>query len=167
MTGQKYVRKLEKSPYFLLKRAAQFAADVYAANAGKNGLTQRQFTLLTVVDAFEGVSQTDLVKSTGIDRSTLADMISRLTAQGYLQRTRSKDDARTNVVRLTSEGRQVMLSAQPGASTVDKKIMSVIPVAKRKAFIEVLQILANQAGEDSNAKPRNPAKGSGGKAAHA
>ena len=167
MTGQQYVRKLEKSPYFLLKRAAQFAADVYVANVGNNGLTQRQFTLLTVVDAFEGVSQTDLVKSTGIDRSTLADMISRLTAQGYLQRTRSKDDARTNVVRLTSEGRQVMLSAQPEASAVDKKIMAVIPVAKRKAFIEVLQILASQAGEDSSAKRRNSAKGGGGKAAHA
>ncbi len=144
MTGHKYVKKLEKSPYYLLKRAAQFAADIYFANAGKNGLTQRQFTLLTVVDAHEGVSQTELVRLTGIDRSTLADMISRLTAQGYLQRNRSKHDARTNVVRLTAAGRSAMMAEQPDAAQVDRKIMSVIPTDKRKEFIEVLQLLANQ-----------------------
>lgn len=167
MTGQKYVKRLEKSPYYLLKRAAQFAADVYAANAGQNGLTQRQFTLLTVVDSFDGVSQTELVKSTGIDRSTLADMISRLTGQGYLQRTRSKHDARTNVVRLTAAGRKVMVNAQPDAADVDKKIMAVVPVAKRKAFIEVLQLLASQTSEDDPAPPRRSAKRSNSKSAHA
>lgn len=167
MTGQKYVRKLEKSPYYLLKRSAQFAADVYAANAGRSGLTQRQFTLLTVVDACEGVSQTELVKASGIDRSTLADMISRLTAQGYLQRTRSKSDARTNVVRLTTAGRKVLVSAQPDAAEVDKKIMSVVPVAKRKVFIEVLQILASRAGAEDQLVRGKAGKSNSRGAAHA
>ena len=85
MAGQDHVKKLEKSPYHLLKRAAQYAANIYMADVGKSGLTQRQFTVLTVVDGNEGISHTSLVKATGIDRSTLADMISRLAAQGYLR----------------------------------------------------------------------------------
>ncbi len=153
MTGQNFVKRLEKSPYYLLKRAAQFAADVYFENAGKNGLTQRQFTLMTAVDAFDGASQTDLVKRTGIDRSTLADMISRLVAQGYLQRSRSKQDGRTNVVSMTDAGRRALSDLQPDAVQVDKKILSVVPASRRKEFIEVLQILAYQSDGDDDLAP--------------
>ena len=119
MAGQKNnAKRLEKSPYHLLKTAAQYAANIYMADVGKSGLTQRQYTVLAAVDGNDGVSQTDLVKITGIDRSTLADLISRLVAQGYLQRKRCKDDARTNNVRLTAAGRRTLQSAQPGAAEV-------------------------------------------------
>ena len=74
---------------------------MYQGEVGKSGLTQRQFTVLIAVDQNEGVSQTALVKMTGIDRSTLADLVARLLAQGYLQRRRTKDDGRTNSVRIT------------------------------------------------------------------
>jgi DNA-binding MarR family transcriptional regulator len=135
-----------------LKRAAQFAADVYMEHAGKDGLTQRQFTVLTVVDANEGVSQTQLVKLTGIDRSTLADMVSRLTAQGYLKRKRSKDDARINIVGLTAAGRKALSAVQPNAAAVDRKIMAEIPKENRKLFLDMLQMLADKSSdlEDEN-----------------
>ena len=142
MAAREHVKRLEKSPYHLLKRAAQYAANVYMSDVGKRGLTQRQYTVLTAVEAGEGISQTELVNLTGIDRSTLADMISRLVAQGYLQRKRSKDDARTNKVRLTAAGRRALATAQPGAADVDKQILAAIPAAKRKEFVEMLGLLA-------------------------
>ena len=77
MTGNKDVKQLSRSPYHLLKRAAQYAAYVYQGEVGKAGLTQRHFTVLIAVDQNEGVSQTALVKMTGIDRSTLADLVAR------------------------------------------------------------------------------------------
>ncbi len=155
MAAQNYAKKLEKSPYHLLKRAAQYAANVYMADVGKLGITQRQFTVLSVVELREGVSQTELVKSTGIDRSTLAEMISRLVSQGYLQRKRSKEDARTNRVRLTSAGRRALASAQPGAADVDKQILSAIPAAKRKEFLEMLGRLAAQLDDDEGERSKS------------
>jgi len=153
------VKRLEKSPYHLLKRAAQYAANIYMADVGKSGLTQRQYTVLTAVEGNDGISQTDLVKLTGIDRSTLADMVSRLVAQGYLQRKRCKKDARTNNVRLTAAGRRARQSAQPGAADVDKQLLAVIPTAKRKEFIEMLGLLAARLDEDeaNGAKRTRPA----------
>ncbi|MFZ1102753.1 MAG: helix-turn-helix domain-containing protein, partial [Hyphomicrobiaceae bacterium] len=38
---------------------------------------------------------------TGIDRSTLADIVRRLTRKGLLQRCRTNEDARAYAVRLT------------------------------------------------------------------
>jgi DNA-binding MarR family transcriptional regulator len=143
----KEIRQFTRSPYHLLKRAAQYAADVYMEEVGKSGLTQRQFTVLFAVDQNDGVSQTALVKLTGIDRSTLADLVARLMSQGYLQRRRTRDDGRTNTVRLTAAGRKALRSAQPGADEVDKAILAVVPSTYRRPFVESLAVLAGKLDE--------------------
>ena len=75
---------------------------------GESSLTPRQYMVLTAVDQEEGLSQTDLVNRTGIDRSTLADMISRMIKHGLLTRRRTAEDARANSVRLTAQGRKAL-----------------------------------------------------------
>src|SRR5919106_6667401 len=122
------IRQFARSPYHLLKRAAQYAADIYMEEVGKSGLTQRQFTVLYAVEQNDGVSQTLLVKLTGIDRSTLADLVARLMAQGYLQRRRTRDDGRTNSVRITAAGKRMLKMSQPGADEVDKQVLAAVPV---------------------------------------
>ena len=45
--------------------------DIYSAEAGEGALTQRQYALLQALDgAPDGLTQTELVHATGIDRST-------------------------------------------------------------------------------------------------
>jgi len=136
-------KSLAKSPHHLLKRAAQHAANIYASNSGRAGLTQRQYTLLQAVDHNEGASQSDLVRLTGIDRSTLADLVARLIAQGFLQRRRTREDGRTNSVRLTASGRRMLKAAEPSAGDVDKQLLAAIPARYRKGFLEGLTILAS------------------------
>jgi MarR family transcriptional regulator, temperature-dependent positive regulator of motility len=137
-------KQLARSPFQMLKRAAQYASQLYMDGAGKSGLTQRQFTVLLAVDSNDGISQTALVKLTGIDRSTLADLVSRMMAQGYLQRRRTKDDGRTNSIRITPAGKKALKGAQPGADDVDKRLLSDVPSSHRKAFQEVLSILTDK-----------------------
>jgi DNA-binding MarR family transcriptional regulator len=146
------IRQFTRSPYHLLKRAAQYAADIYMEEVGKSGLTQRQYTVLYAVDQNDGVSQTLLVKLTGIDRSTLADLVARLMAQGYLQRRRTRDDGRTNTVRITAAGRKALRTAQPGADEVDKAILAVVPSSFRKPFVESLAVLANKLDEQQKSE---------------
>ena len=69
------VTSLEQSPSHLLHRALQLALDLYAVETGPGAVTQRQYAVLAAVAEHEGLTQTDLVRATGIDRSTLADMI--------------------------------------------------------------------------------------------
>jgi DNA-binding MarR family transcriptional regulator len=140
-------KALSKSPHQLLKRAAQHASNIYMQTVGQGGLTQRQYTLLQAVELHEGASQSDLVRLTGIDRSTLADLAARLIDQGLLQRRRTREDARTNSVRLTAAGRRVLKAAEPGAGDVDKQIISSIPAKYRKGFLAGLEILANNVEE--------------------
>lgn len=138
------VTKLGRSPYRMLKRAAQFAAQIFTGESGEAGLTPRQYTVLLAVEQNDGISQTALVKLTGIDRSTLADLVARLMAQGYLQRRRSKEDGRTNALRNTALGKKLLKTAQPGADEVDRMILAKIPPAHRRSFLDALTALADE-----------------------
>ena len=77
---------LSESPSHLLKRCAQFFGDLYAHEVGSGELTKQQFTLLAALEHNDGVSQTALVEITGIDRSTLAEMVRRMLEKGLLSR---------------------------------------------------------------------------------
>jgi DNA-binding MarR family transcriptional regulator len=83
------------------------------------------------------------VKITGVDRSTLADMVARMMAQGLVQRRRTKEDARTNSVRLTPIGKKMLKTAQGGAEDVDKQLLAMFSVADRKVLNDCLAEMAN------------------------
>src|SRR5208337_4042154 len=80
---------LSQSVTHLLHRVLQLALDFHAEAAGPTGLTQRQYTVLAAAGVADGVSQSDLVRATGIDRSTLADLVARMITKGLLERERS------------------------------------------------------------------------------
>src|SRR5688572_22595634 len=136
---------LDGSPSHLLHRVLQRALDLYAEAAGPDAVTQRQFAVLAAVQADEGLTQSGLVKATGIDRSTLADLVARMIAKGLLERERSSVDARANAVRLTDAGRAALESAAPRARAADEALLKLLPGGKRSAF---LAALSNMAGAD-------------------
>ncbi len=140
------VSSLERSPSHLLHRALQLALDVYAAETGPGAVTQRQYAVLAAVAEHEGLTQTDLVRATGIDRSTLADMIARMIAKAYLARERSATDGRANTVRLTDAGRAILDDAAPRVGAADARILAYLAANKRESFLGVLRDLA-KAGE--------------------
>ncbi len=153
MSGSKDAKTFARSFSHLLKRSVQFAVHCYMEEAGKTGLTHRQFTVLSAADAHDGKSQTELVRITGIDRSTLADLVARLMSQGYVQRRRTKEDARTNSIRLTPQGKKALKAAQAGAEDVDKKLLSLFSASDRKVVLENLAVLASEMDKFEDAEP--------------
>lgn len=159
MSGAKEQKPFARSFSHLLKRAVQFSVHRYNEEVGKSGLTHRQFTVLSAVDVFDGKSQTELVRITGIDRSTLADLVARLMAQGYVQRRRTKEDGRTNSVRLTPVGKKALKTAQSGAEDVDKGLLSIFGASDRKTVLDCLSLLASEMDKIDSAEETPKATG--------
>ncbi|HEY0600122.1 MarR family winged helix-turn-helix transcriptional regulator [Brevundimonas sp.] len=136
---------LAASPSHLMHRALQLALDIYAGEAGPGGLTQRQFAVLEAVSHKSGLTQSDLVRATGIDRSTLADLVARMTTKGLLERERSTLDARAKAVRLSEAGQAALDAARPRVEAADKRIMALLPKGKRDGFLALLADLAGEA----------------------
>jgi DNA-binding MarR family transcriptional regulator len=101
-------------------------------------LTPRQLAVLMTVAQNEGLSQTGIVDATGIDRSTLADIVRRLTKKGLLRRRRTREDARAYAVKLTDEGRHALRGAEPLAKRVDQRVLDALPKQQREQFIAAL-----------------------------
>ncbi|HXQ12212.1 MAG TPA: MarR family transcriptional regulator [Caulobacteraceae bacterium] len=148
-------KALDRSPSHLLHRALQLALDIYAEETGPDAVTQRQYAVLAAVAAQEGLTQTDLVRSTGIDRSTLADLVARMIGKGLLARQRSTADARANTVSLTSPGRAALEAAKPRVAAADARIMKLLPTRKRDAFLGVLRDMGRVA--ETMAESETPA----------
>lgn len=149
---------LERSPSHLLHRALQRALDVYAETAGPAAVTQRQYAVLAAVAAREGLTQADLVRSTGIDRSTLAELVSRMITKGLVGRERSSEDGRANTVSLTDKGRVALDEAGPRALAADEAIIKLVPSSKRGGFIAGLRALAAERPKPSEPKPAKAKK---------
>lgn len=138
MAKEKTTDRLERSPIHLLHRAGQCAGDIFQNEMSEGDLTPRQFAVLLTVSQNEGLSQTNLVDRTGIDRSTLADIIRRMIKKGLLQRRRTKEDARAYAVRLTEEGNRVLKASDPISRRVDERILSVLTAQERERFLQDL-----------------------------
>ena len=129
---------LAHSPIHLLHRAGQVAGDVFAAKMSRSEITPRQYAVLVTVAHNEGLSQTHLVELTGIDRSTLADVVRRMLKKGLLQRRRTKEDARAYAVKLTDEGLKILEKTEVQARHVDNRILEVLPPRQREQFLRDL-----------------------------
>jgi DNA-binding MarR family transcriptional regulator len=134
-------KQLDRSAMHLLHRAGQCATDIFVAEARASGLTPRQYAVLATIAEEEGLTQTDLVERTGIDRSTLADIAVRLLHRELIQRRRAKDDARAYAIKLTAQGAKALRDAEPAAAAADRRLLSPLPPAKRQDFLDLLQLL--------------------------
>ena len=126
----------------LLHRASQHADELFGKEVGDGDLTARQFAVLLSVAESDDPSQTAIVETTGIDRSTIAEMIRRMARKGLLQRRRSRQDARAYIVRLTDAGQQALSSARDNARRADAAVLGRLTGEQRKAFLQTLKVIA-------------------------
>jgi len=134
--------ELAEAPSYLIRRCQQIYGDLYAREAGTSDLTKQQFTVLAALEHNDGVSQTALVEITGIDRSTLAEMVRRMLEKDLVSRERTEEDARANAVAITPSGRKALRAARNAADRAEKALLDALPPAERTRFIKSLAQIA-------------------------
>jgi MarR family transcriptional regulator, temperature-dependent positive regulator of motility len=139
--------RLDASPTHLLHRAVQSATDIFAREAGEDGLTPRQYAVLLTIAQNEGVSQTGLVERTGIDRSTLADVVRRMIGKGLIQRKRTRQDARTYAVKLSDKGRNILDQMDSAARKADERLLESLSASQRKQLVDMLTQIVSSTAE--------------------
>jgi DNA-binding MarR family transcriptional regulator len=159
--GDKASFDLTGSPGQLLHRAQQFAAERFSAATGGVEITQRQFAVLSALSELDGQTQTQLVQRTGIDRSTLAELVSRMATRGLVAREKAPGDARANAILLTDEGRALYKTAVEGAMAADDAILSVLAKNKRANFVDALVRIARALDPDADPKGKDKDKKDG------
>jgi len=107
-----------------LHRASQLSDELFNAEAADQNITPRQYAVLSAVAANNGLSQTRIVNSTGIDRSTVADIVRRMIQTNLLLRRRTKDDARAYSVTVTEHGQEILQRASESNRRAEEALLA-------------------------------------------
>ena len=132
------------STLHLLHRAGQLADEAFLAALGNDGITARQFIVLDIVAREDNPSQTTICELSGIDRSTLADIVRRLVSRGLLGRKRTREDARRYAVRITDAGQKILDKAMGEARQVEDLIVGALPTNQRADFQNALRLMVEK-----------------------
>jgi DNA-binding MarR family transcriptional regulator len=135
---------VDRSIIHLLHRASQRATEIFALETRSFDITARQYAVLMAVAQQEGLSQTDLVRLTGIDRSTLADVVQRLLRRGIIEREKTTQDGRTYAVTLSAHGHELLEAIKPHARRADRTVLSCLGDADGKLATQILSRLLKQ-----------------------
>ena len=148
LTQKLHAFTLRDAPGHLIRRCQQRAVDLFVEEVGENGPNTRQFAVLINVFQNPGMSQTALVEASGIDRSTLTEVLKRMIDRGMISKVRTPEDQRANALFLTEAGRTILESAFDAAERAQQRILEPLADADRSAAISILEALAG-----GNVKP--------------
>jgi DNA-binding MarR family transcriptional regulator len=130
----------------LLNLAASKADKTFAEQLGSIGITPRQYEVLSAVARADGLSQTDIIHDTGIDRSSTAELVARLVRRGWLQRRRTTRDRRIYRVRLTERGRKALTTAEPAFRSTEELLLARLSRLQKAQLLETLNLIVNMDG---------------------
>lgn len=133
---------LNEAPGYLIRLAQQRAVDLFVEEVGEDGPTPRQFAVLLNVYQSPGMSQTALVRASGIDRSTLTEILRRMIDRGLISRTRLKQDRRANALTVTPTGEALLLGAFDATRRAQERIVAPLPPGQRAQAMSILAALA-------------------------
>jgi DNA-binding MarR family transcriptional regulator len=144
--------QLVQAPGHLLRRCQQRAVEIFYGEVGRKGPTPRQFAVMLTVRQTPGINQTEVVRRTGIDRSTIGDLISRMERRRWLRRRRAGRDARAHALYLTSAGEAALKQAAPAVEAAQRRILAPLPEKDRAHFLDCLRLIADLPAPDGGSR---------------
>jgi DNA-binding MarR family transcriptional regulator len=100
------------------------------------------FALLTVIDAHPGATQQELVEATGIDPSTMVQIIDELEAAGLAERHVHEHDRRKRAIHLTPAGTQLLRRARKVVGRVAGDLFAALTADERATLHALLRKLS-------------------------
>lgn len=98
-----------------------------------------QYSVLVVIGANPGLSQSSLAEHLGIERARLVRMLDRLDRRGLTLRLPSDRDRRSHALHLTREGQKLLRQAKVLAAQHEARLAEKLGAENRRTMIEVMR----------------------------
>jgi DNA-binding MarR family transcriptional regulator len=131
-------------------------------------ITSPQFGVLNVLTAEPGLDQRTVGERVGLDRSTIAEVISRLSRRGLLDKVRDPDDGRRFLLRLTDEGARTHRRLTVRTARMNQIFLAPLSPEEQALFLNLMrrvsdaaEVLRHPDGAPAGRAVVNPAAGAG------
>ncbi|MFF7333115.1 MarR family transcriptional regulator [Streptomyces sp. NPDC008150] len=108
-------------------------------------ITSPQFAVLNALVAEPGLDQRTVGERVGLDRSTIAEVISRLGRRGLLDKVRDPDDGRRFLLRPTDEGSRAHRRLSVRTARMNQVFLAPLSAAEQSQFLDLLRRVSDAA----------------------
>ena len=138
--------KLKNQLCFPLYAAARNVIGLYTPFLKPLGLTYTQYLVFLVLWEQDNLPVGEICEKLFLDSGTLSPMLKKMQQQGYVEKTRSKEDDRVVVITLTEKGRRL----QEKAKHVPMQVARCVPLTAEqgKVLHDLLYELLNNQNEE-------------------
>ncbi|MBB6414752.1 MarR family winged helix-turn-helix transcriptional regulator [Streptomyces massasporeus] len=108
-------------------------------------ITSPQFAVLNTLVAEPGLDQRTVGERVGLDRSTIAEVISRLSRRGLLDKVRDPQDGRRSLLHLTDEGARTHRKLTVRTARMNQVFLAPLTADERTVFFDLIRRVADAA----------------------
>jgi DNA-binding MarR family transcriptional regulator len=130
----------ERLGYFVRRLQVSIFQD-FIRRLASIDISPAQFSVLVVISANSGLSQTELAATLGIERARLVRLLHGLESRGLTQRLPSSADGRRHALRLTREGQKVLAGAKALAEEHEAALKEKLGPEVYRRLLETLREL--------------------------
>ena len=130
---------------YLLKHAQLRFFELTATMLAPIGINGQEAVVLRAIDGPEPLSQGEVARRMGIDRTTMVALIDELEHKGLVQRRQDPADRRKNVVALTGAGRDTLRRANQAGAEAERRFLSPLAPGEQETFKKALRALLSGA----------------------
>src|SRR6266516_4739321 len=123
---------------WLLHRAAQRMRRATGEKAEKHGLTLRDYIVLSALRNSPGLTQGDLGKTLGLDKTTLMSQLDRLEHRGLIVRHSNPRDRRLRLPAITEDGEALRATVADACAAAEDSALAGFPPDQIRAFRQIL-----------------------------
>lgn len=136
-------------PGHLLRRSLQ-AMNVLWATEVSRTITSPQFAALNALLREPNMDQRTLGRRVSLDRSTMAEVVARLTARGLIKGERHASDARRKTIALTPRGERTLQQLIPRTHRMTSRLVSALDEQERKELLRLLGLVVRSSEPHSS-----------------
>lgn len=130
---------LKSLPGYLLRRAASALSNDLGRRLNSLDLRIADMSVLLLVDANAGITQSELGRILDIQRANMAPMTAKLSERGLI--AREAVDGRSQGLALTMAGKALAAQARTIADGFEQELVDRVPINLRPNIIPILSAL--------------------------
>ncbi|MGF0313306.1 MarR family winged helix-turn-helix transcriptional regulator [Rhodococcus sp. IEGM1428] len=134
--------ELDTTPGYLIRRAQQVHAALWTS-VFAGDLTSPQYAVLAVAAVAERVDQSQIGNRASLDSSSVADIVTRLEARGWLTRRKDDVDGRRMIVELTLPATTAIRHLTTSVRDVQQRLLSPLSDKDASVFMTLMQRVVN------------------------
>jgi DNA-binding MarR family transcriptional regulator len=108
-------------------------------------ITSPQYAVLNTLIAEPGLDQRTVGERVGLDRSTVAEVITRLGRRGLLDKVRDPQDGRRSLLRPTEEGVRTHRRLTVRTARMNQVFLAPLTADERTVFFDLIRRVADAA----------------------